>query len=147
MFCTLFWTNGPDAGRMSEMALPNPLAVLNEALRVNLVVLRARAGCSQAVLAKRSGVSRAIISELEQGRGDVRLTTLARVAGALGATVNELLEPWHPNRPTEDELARRVREHDFIDADTLLAALDESATVPRYSRRGRRPGKPPNTAR
>ncbi|MGH7737783.1 MAG: helix-turn-helix transcriptional regulator [Candidatus Tyrphobacter sp.] len=120
------------------MALRNPLATLNEALRINLVVLRARAGLSQAALAKRSGVSRAIISELEQGRGDVRLTTLARVAQALGATVNELLEPWHPHPPTEDELARRAREDDFIDAEALLGAIDESAAVPRYSRRGRR---------
>ncbi|HTU70107.1 MAG TPA: helix-turn-helix transcriptional regulator [Candidatus Baltobacteraceae bacterium] len=124
------------------MALPNPIARLNEALRINLVVLRARAGLSQAALAKRSGVSRAIISELEQGRGDVRLTTLARVAQALGATVNELLEPWHPRPPTEDELARRAREDDFIDAETLLAAMDERTTTPRYSRRGRRPANP-----
>lgn len=120
------------------MALPNPLATLNEALRINLVVLRARAGLSQAALAKRSGVSRAIISELEQGRGDVRLTTLARVAQALGATVSELLEPWHPHPPTEDELALRAREDDFIDAEVLLAAIDESTALPRYSRRGRR---------
>lgn len=129
------------------MALPNPLAALNEALRVNLVVLRARAGLSQAALAKRSGVSRAIISELEQGRGDVRLTTLARVAQALGATVNGLLEPWHPDPPTDDELARRAREDDFIDADALLNALDESATIPRYSKRGRRASKALHAAR
>jgi transcriptional regulator with XRE-family HTH domain len=124
------------------MALPNPLATLNEALRINLVVLRAKTGLSQAALARRSGVARAIISELEQGRGDVRLTTLARVAQALGTTVNSLLEPWHPRPPTEDELARRARKDDFIDADVLLAAIDESIAVPRYSRRGRRPAKP-----
>lgn len=120
------------------MALPNPLAALNEALRINLLVLRAKAGLSQAALAKRSGVSRTIISELEQGRGDVRLTTLARVAGALGTTANGLLEPWHPHPPTEDELARRARDDEFINADAFLAALDETDPIARYSPRGRR---------
>jgi transcriptional regulator with XRE-family HTH domain len=129
------------------MALPSPLTVVNDALRINLVVLRAKAGLSQAVLARRSGVSRAIISELEQGRGDVRLTTLARIAGALGTSVSALLEPWHPHPPTEDELARRAREDDFVDTDTLLAAMDESTAVPRYSRRGRRPLKPSSALR
>lgn len=123
------------------MALPNPLATLNEALRINLAVLRARASLSQAALARQAGVSRAIISELERGRGDVRLTTLARVAQTLSTTANEFLKPWHPHPPTEDELARRVREDDFIDAETLLGAVEESTAPSRYGRRGRRPAK------
>jgi transcriptional regulator with XRE-family HTH domain len=119
------------------MALSNPTSVPNKALRINLLVLRAKNGISQATLARRTGVSRAIVSELEQGRGDVRLTTLARLASGLGVTIGELLEPWHPQPPTEAELSRRARDDEFIDADTLLAALDESDRIPRYSRRGR----------
>lgn len=123
------------------MAIANPLEDAHGALRINLVVLRAKRRLSQAELAKRSGVSRTVVSELEQGRGDARLATLARLAGALGATVAKLLEPWHPARETEEELVRRAQapDEDFIDADVLVAALDEADGVQRYSRRGRRP--------
>jgi transcriptional regulator with XRE-family HTH domain len=113
----------------------------NEVLRINLLVLRAQKGLSQAALARRAGVSRAIISELEQGRGDVRLTTLARLARALDSVVRDLLEPWRPQRATEEELSRRARDDEFIEADAFLDALDDADSVPRYSRRGRRAAK------
>jgi len=120
------------------MALPNPRELPSAALRINLVVLRAKRGLSQAALAARSRVSRAIISELEQGRGDARLTTLARLAHSLGASVSDLLEPWRPQPLTDEELSRR-RDDEFIDADAFLAALDEADDrIPRFSRRGRR---------
>jgi transcriptional regulator with XRE-family HTH domain len=112
---------------------------LNDALRINLVVMRAKARLSQTALAKRAAVSRAVISELEQGRGDVRMTTLARIAASLNVTVSALLEPWEPQPITDDLLLRRARETDFIPADALLKAMDEAAAIPRYSRRGRRP--------
>lgn len=123
------------------MAPQNSAQALNEALRVNLVVLRATKGLSQAVLARRTGVSRAIISELEQGRGDARLTTLARLARGLDSSVSDLLEAWRPQRLTDEELSRRARDDEFVDADAFLDALDEADSVPRYSRRGRRAGK------
>jgi transcriptional regulator with XRE-family HTH domain len=123
------------------MAARSALEPLNEALRVNLVVLRAQRGFSQASLAKHSGVSRTIISELEQGRGDVRMTTLARLASSLNVTVSALIEPWQPRPLTDDELLRRSREDDFIAADALFAAMDEADAVPRYSRRGRKTTK------
>jgi transcriptional regulator with XRE-family HTH domain len=126
---------------MERMALSHLSPDPNEALRVNLVVLRAKYGLSQAKLARQTGVSRGIISELEQGRGDVRLTTLARLAGGLGVTVSDLLEPWRPQRLTDEELARRARDDEFIDAEALLGALDEADSVPRYSQRGRRATK------
>jgi transcriptional regulator with XRE-family HTH domain len=123
------------------MALASPLEDAHHALRINLVVLRAKRRLSQAELAKRSGVSRTVVSELEQGRGDARLATLARIAGSLGTTVAQLLEPWHPARDTEAELVRRAQapDEEVIDAAVLLAALDEADGVQRYSRGGRRP--------
>jgi transcriptional regulator with XRE-family HTH domain len=127
------------------MVISNPLAAANEALRINLLVLRAKSGFSQAMLAKRTGVSRAIISELEQGRGDARLTTLSRLAKGLDATVSDLLQPWHPQPPTEDELNRRAHVDEFIDADALLAALDESDGIRRFSLRGRQATKAKST--
>ena len=47
---------------MGCMALSDPSPDPHEALRVNLVVFRAKNGLSQAKLARRTGVSRAIIS-------------------------------------------------------------------------------------
>ena len=124
------------------MALSNTLGLPSEALRINLVVLRAKRGLSQAALAARSRVSRAVISELEQGRGDARLTTLARLADSLGTSVSDLLKPWRPEPLADKELSRRDRDDEFIDADTFLAALDEAdGRIPRFSRRGRRVGK------
>jgi transcriptional regulator with XRE-family HTH domain len=120
------------------MALPARVESPHDALRVNLVVLRATKGLSQQALAERTGVSRAVISELEQGRGDARLTTLARLANGLGVAVSALVEPWRPQPPTDAELSRRARDDEFIDADAFLAALDEADRIPRYSRRGRR---------
>ena len=129
------------------MALPNPLGLASEALRINLVVLRAKRGLSQAALAARSHVSRAIISELEQGRGDARLTTLARLAHSLGANVSDLFEAWRPQPLTDEELSRRARDDEFIDADAFLAALDETDRIPRYSPRGRRTEKAVSAAK
>lgn len=123
------------------MAEVSTLADARHALRVNLVVLRAKRHLSQADLARRASVSRTVLSDLEQGRGDARLATLARIADSLETTVAELLKPWHPLAETEEELARRAGapDEDFIDADVLFAALEESDGVQRYSRRGRRP--------
>lgn len=42
-------------------------------------------------LAQRLKMHPARISSLELGTGDVRLSTIARVASALGVTVNQLL--------------------------------------------------------
>lgn len=112
---------------------------LNEALRINMVVERAKTRLSQAALAKSAAVPRAVISELEHGRGDVRMTTLARIAASLNVTVPALLEPWEPEPITDEMLLRRLREDDFIPADTLLNAMAEANAIPHYSRRGRRP--------
>ncbi len=110
------------------------------AVRINLVVFRAQRQFSQAELAKRARVSRTVISELEQGRGDVRLATLARIAKALETSVHQLLEPWRPGVITEEELIRRSQtpESEDVDARVFLAAMDEANGVRRYSRRGRR---------
>jgi transcriptional regulator with XRE-family HTH domain len=123
------------------MALAAPLADAHQALKINLLVLRAKNHLSQAELAKAAGVSRTVISDLEQGRGDTRLGTLARIAFVLKTTIAELLTPWQPSQNTEEEFVRRAHapEDEFIDADDFLAALDEASEPSRYSRRGRKP--------
>ena len=62
-------------------------------LRQGLIVLREERGLTQVELAKRLGVSQPVIAKLEGGKTkDVKLSTLVRVAAALGARVKIALE-------------------------------------------------------
>lgn len=118
-----------------------PLAAL-EALRVNLIVGRAQARISQEELAKKSGVSRPTISRLERAAGgDVGIEVVQRLADALGVTVAYLFTPVNVEPVDDDELARRAAAEDegSVEADALLAAIDEAAGIERYSRAGRPP--------
>ena len=45
---------------------------------------------SQEELAEKSGISRTTISQLENNKGDCNLKTLAKLAAALGTTVNAI---------------------------------------------------------
>lgn len=116
-----------------------------EALRVNTIVGRAKARLSQAELAERSGVSRPTISRIERAAGDIGIEVVERIADALGVTVASLFVPARTERVDEDEIARRAADADgeFVDARTLIAAIDEAAGRPapveieRFSRAGR----------
>ncbi len=116
-----------------------------ETLRVNVIVGRAKARLSQAQLAARANVSRQTISRIERAATDVGIEALARIAAALDTTLAELLAPVPPARADDVELARRAATpHDeYIDARTLLDALDEAAgradELKRFSRAGRPP--------
>jgi transcriptional regulator with XRE-family HTH domain len=57
-----------------------------------LRVLREAAGRSQADVAKRAGLSRVFVNQLEAGTRDPSLSTLTRVAKALGVTLAALLD-------------------------------------------------------
>ena len=67
---------------------PNLLLIrhLGEVIKTN----RKAATISQAVLAERAGVTRRFIQELENGRSDVSLQTLFRLALALGVSLTEI---------------------------------------------------------
>jgi transcriptional regulator with XRE-family HTH domain len=112
-----------------------------EALRVNSIVGRARLGLSQEGLAERAGVSRPTISRIERGAIDnVGLDTVQRIADALGVHASELLVLETHDRADDEELARRSQAPDdeFVDADTLFAAINEAGEpLERYSRAGR----------
>lgn len=115
-----------------------------EALRVNLIVGRARTQLSQEQLAEKARVSRPTISRIERGVGDVKIDVIQRIADALGVTVADLFVPTSAEGMADAEIARRAADarEDFVDADALFEAIDEAARpagerIRRYSRRGR----------
>ena len=62
-----------------------------EQLAMRLKVLRERRGLSQAALAAKAGISREYLARLETARQDPRLSTLEKLARALGVSVATLL--------------------------------------------------------
>ena len=56
----------------------------------NVRDLRKRNGLTQAELASRADLHRTYVADLERGARNASLHSIARVAGALGATVSEL---------------------------------------------------------
>ena len=64
-----------------------------ERVAVNLRVFRAKAKLSQKELADKSGVCETTISFIENGKqGMIRMSTLQKIAEALGVGVEQLLE-------------------------------------------------------
>ena len=59
---------------------------------MRLKVLRGREKLTQDALAKKAGVYLGYVARLEIGRHDPKLSTLQRLAKALGVSVTELLE-------------------------------------------------------
>ena len=58
---------------------------------MNLKLLREQRGLSVRKLGEKAGVHYVSIVKMETGKLDPRLSTLLRVAGALGVTVSELI--------------------------------------------------------
>jgi transcriptional regulator with XRE-family HTH domain len=58
---------------------------------MKLKALRKERGWTQPVLAKRAGMSAGYIARLETSRHDPKLSTLVKLAKALGVPVTELL--------------------------------------------------------
>jgi transcriptional regulator with XRE-family HTH domain len=67
-------------------AMLNYHRCLGETIRIN----RKRVAISQQVLAERAGVTRRFIQELENGRSDVSLQTLMRLAEAMDMSLTEI---------------------------------------------------------
>lgn len=71
--------------------MPDP-DMLTAAIANNVRAQRAHRGLTLDELAARSGVSRGMLVQVEQGRTNPSVTTLARIADALGVTVARLVE-------------------------------------------------------
>ncbi len=63
-----------------------------ERMAARIKVLRDRRGLTQEQLAEKAGVSRTYLARLETGRQDPTLSTLEKLAKALGVRVGRLLE-------------------------------------------------------
>ena len=55
-----------------------------------LAALRLKAGLSQSQLASRIGTQQSNVSRMEKGQTDVQLSTMRRIAQALGTTIEEV---------------------------------------------------------
>ena len=121
-----------------------------EALRVNVIVGRAKTRLSQDELAQRAGISRHTVSRIERAANDVGVDVVQRIADALGVTVAELFAPPNVEPVGKVEIARRVAAaaEDRVNLDDLLDAVDEAVAadeppgtanpvIERYSRAGR----------
>ncbi|MFI7703492.1 helix-turn-helix domain-containing protein [Nonomuraea sp. NPDC049480] len=67
-------------------------ALINQAIANNVRFQRSHRGLTLDQLAARSGVSRGMLVQVEQGRTNPSVSTLTRIASALGVTVARLVE-------------------------------------------------------
>ena len=67
-----------------------------EQLGQRVRTMRALRGMSRKVLAKVSGISERYIAQLESGKGNVSIVLLRRVAGAMGAHLEDLIPSSEP---------------------------------------------------
>src|SRR5882724_6409934 len=92
---------------------------------------RGLAGMSRKVLAKVSGISERYIAQLESGKGNVSIVLLRRVAGAMGAHLEDLIpssEPI-PDWAMIRDLLRKASPNQITQAKDILAG--GSASAPR----------------
>ncbi|KWV58802.1 transcriptional regulator [Bradyrhizobium macuxiense] len=90
---------------------------------------RALRGMSRKVLAKVSGISERYIAQLESGKGNVSIVLLRRVAGAMGAHLEDLIpsdEPA-PDWAVIRDLLRKATPSQIAQAKDILAGGSPSA--------------------
>jgi transcriptional regulator with XRE-family HTH domain len=72
-----------------------------ERFGLRLRAIRLNTGLTQSELARRIGRSKQLVSAWENGRAAMLVRDLARVAGVLGCTADDLLWPGDPQRHPE----------------------------------------------
>jgi transcriptional regulator with XRE-family HTH domain len=65
-----------------------------------LKVIRIKKGVSQDALSKKAKMSQTFLSNVERGKADPSLSTLKRLAAALGVTVCDLVRDERPTPPS-----------------------------------------------
>ncbi|WP_280985854.1 helix-turn-helix transcriptional regulator [Bradyrhizobium sp. ISRA464] len=100
-----------------------------EQLGQRVRTMRALRGMSRKVLAKVSGISERYIAQLESGKGNVSIVLLRRVAGAMGAHLEDLIpssEPV-PDWAVIRDLLRKASPNQIAQAKDILAGGSPSA--------------------
>jgi XRE family aerobic/anaerobic benzoate catabolism transcriptional regulator len=100
-----------------------------EQLGQRVRTMRALRGMSRKVLAKVSGISERYIAQLESGKGNVSIVLLRRVAGAMGAHLEDLIpssEPV-PDWAVIRDLLRKASQSQIAQAKDILAGGTASA--------------------
>ncbi|WP_280982560.1 helix-turn-helix transcriptional regulator [Bradyrhizobium sp. ISRA463] len=100
-----------------------------EQLGQRVRTMRALRGMSRKVLAKVSGISERYIAQLESGKGNVSIVLLRRVAGAMGAHLEDLIpssEPV-PDWAVIRDLLRKASPNQIAQAKDILAGGSLSA--------------------
>jgi XRE family aerobic/anaerobic benzoate catabolism transcriptional regulator len=94
-----------------------------EQLGQRVRTMRALRGMSRKVLAKVSGISERYIAQLEAGRGNVSIVLLRRVAGAMGAHLEDLIPSGEPAPDWQviRDLLRKATPAQVAQAKDLLA--------------------------
>jgi transcriptional regulator with XRE-family HTH domain len=81
---------------------------------------------SQEEFADYCKLHRTFVGHLETGRKDFRLTTIIRIAEALGVTLQELFAGLESEKPFRSTKASRLREADFDGLLREIATLERS---------------------
>ncbi|WP_298368815.1 helix-turn-helix transcriptional regulator [uncultured Bradyrhizobium sp.] len=119
---------GPDSVRTTRRtgimtAANDPETDFLEQLGQRVRTMRALRGMSRKVLAKVSGISERYIAQLESGKGNVSIVLLRRVAGAMGAHLEDLIpssEPI-PDWAVIRDLLRKASPNQIAQAKDMLA--------------------------
>src|SRR6266516_2727704 len=85
--------------------MEDPAEIVGRTLAANLRAMRQARGWRLEDLASRSGVSRGMLQQIETGRTNPSIATLARICATLGTSISRLVEP-------PEELGQVVRAAD-----------------------------------
>src|SRR4051812_1989302 len=100
-----------------------------EQLGQRVRTMRALRGMSRKVLAKVSGISERYIAQLESGKGNVSIVLLRRVAGAMGAPLEDLIPAGEPapDWPVIRDLVRKATPNQIARAKDILSGQGKGA--------------------
>ena len=107
------------------------LGVLGERVRT----LRSHRGMTRKALAHDSGVSERYLAQLEQGRGNISVMLLARVAAALHTDLSDLLRMREQHTAEEVLISDLLRDLSPDTHKAFLQMLSETFSVPMEARR------------
>jgi XRE family aerobic/anaerobic benzoate catabolism transcriptional regulator len=107
------------------------LGVLGERVRT----LRAHRGMTRKILARDSRVSERYLAQLEQGRGNISVMLLARVAAALRTDLSDLLRMREKHTAEEVLISDLLRDLSPDTHKAFLQMLSENFSVPVEARR------------